>query len=62
MPDVPATVTQASPLRVRTDGSSNDCPAVGLNGAAYTLGQRVTVTTRNPTPPLVLGEESDVTA
>ena len=58
MPDIPAQVTQASPLRVRTDGSTNDCPAVGLNGATYVLNQRVTVTTRNPTPPLVLGEES----
>lgn len=53
-----AKVTQASPLRVVTEGSTNDCPAVGLNGATYTVDQPVTVTVRTPLPPLVLGEET----
>ena len=55
---MPATVTQASPLRVVGDGSTVDCPAVGLNGATYTVGQRVTVSVRNPSPPVILGEET----
>lgn len=55
---VAATVTQASPLRVVVDGAVTDSPAKGLNGATYTLNQRVTVTVRNPAPPLVQGEES----
>lgn len=56
---MPANVTQASPLRVVTEGSTKDCPAVGLNGATYVLDQRVTVTIRTPLPPLVLGEETE---
>ena len=55
---MPATVTAASPLRVVVDGATVDCPAFALNGATYTVGQRVTVTVRNPTPPLVQGEEA----
>ena len=58
MPDMPATVTSASPLRVVVDGATVDSPAFGLNGATYTVGQRVTVTVRNPTPPLIQGEET----
>lgn len=58
MADMPATVTQASPLRIVVDGATVDCPAFGLNGATYTVGQRVTVTVRNPSPPLIQGEET----
>lgn len=53
-----ATVTQASPLRVIVDGAVTDSPANGLNAATYTVGQRVTVTVRNPQPPLIQGVES----
>lgn len=53
-----ATVTQASPLLVRVDGATVASPANKLNAATYTLGQRVTVTVRNPLPPLVQGVES----
>lgn len=53
-----ATVTSASPLRVVGDGSTVDCPAMALNGATYTVGRRVTVTVRNPQPPLIQGEET----
>ena len=55
---VEATVTQASPLRVVVDGATQDSPAMGLNGAAYTLNQRVTVQVRDPRPPLIQGEET----
>lgn len=55
---MPATVTQVSPLRVVVDGAATDSPAKALNGATYTLNQRVTVTVRNPRPPLVQGVES----
>lgn len=55
---VAATVTQASPLRVVVDGAVTDSPANGLNGATYTLGQRVTVQVRNPNVPLIQGEET----
>jgi hypothetical protein len=53
-----ATVTTASPIRVRVDGAVTDSPAVALNGTAYTLGARVTVTVRNPIPPLVIGADN----
>lgn len=55
---IPATVTQASPLRVVVDGATVDSPAKALDGATYTLGQRLVVTTRNPLPPIVLGQET----
>jgi hypothetical protein len=55
---MPATVTQASPVRVVVDGATVDCPAMTLNAATYTVNQRVTVTVRNPLPPLVMGVES----
>lgn len=53
-----ATVTQASPLRVVVDGATTDSRANVLDGASYSVGQRVTVTVRNPLPPLVQGVES----
>ena len=52
------TVTQASPLRVLCDGATVDSAAAVLNGATYTLNQRVTITTRDPLVPLVIGAES----
>lgn len=55
---MPATVSQASPLRVVVDGAATDSTAKTLNGATYTLDQRVTVIVRNPRPPLVQGVES----
>lgn len=56
----PATVTQASPLRVIVDGATVDSPASSLNNAAYSVDDRVTVTLRNPRPPQVQGIESEV--
>lgn len=53
-----ATVVQAFPLRVVVDGATTSCPAYVLNGATYAVGQRVTLTVRNPQPPLVQGAES----
>lgn len=53
-----ATVTQASPLRVITDGATVDSPAVALDGATYLLNARVTVTVRNPLVPIVIGVEA----
>lgn len=55
---VTATVTQQTPLRVVADGAETDSPAKGLDGATYTVGQRVSITVRNPDPPLVQGVES----
>lgn len=54
------TVTQASTagLRVVVDGASQDSPANSLDGAAYTVGQRVTLQVRNPVQPLVQGVET----
>jgi hypothetical protein len=63
-PDAPlsasgyGTVTQASPLRVVMDGASVDSPANSLDGSAYSVGARVTLTVRNPVPPLIQGVES----
>lgn len=55
-------VTQASTaaggLRVVVDGATVDSPANSLDGAAYTLGDRVNVTVRNPVQPLVNGVET----
>lgn len=50
------TVTVASPLRVRVDGATSDSPAKTLNAQTFTVGDRVTVTVRNPLPPMVLGK------
>ena len=60
MPEIQThgTVTQASPLRVLCDGASVDSSALVLNGASYTINQRVTITTRNPLIPLVIGIEA----
>lgn len=55
---VAATVTQASPLRVVVDGATVDSFANALDAATYAAGDRVTVTVRNPRPPLVQGKES----
>jgi len=56
----PATVTQASPLRVIVDGATVDSAASSLNGATYAVNDRVTVTLRNPRPPQVQGIESEI--
>lgn len=56
--DAMGTVTQVSPLRVVVDGATVSCPANALDGATYSLNDRVTVTLRNPLPPLVQGKES----
>lgn len=53
-----ATVTQAAPLWVVVDGATSPCPANVLDGATYLVGDRVTVTVRNPLVPLVQGAES----
>lgn len=37
------TVTQANPPRVRTDGASNDSPAVACSGVQAVIGARGTV-------------------
>ena len=60
MPEIQThgTVTQASPLRALCDGATVDSSALVLNGASYTLNQRVTITTRNPLIPLVIGIEA----
>lgn len=55
---MPATVTAASPLQVVVDGAQTSCPAAALDGATYSVNDRVTVTIRNPLPPLVQGVES----
>lgn len=55
---VKGTVTDDSPLRVVVDGATVDTPAKALDGATYTIGDRVTVTVRNPLVPLVQGVES----
>lgn len=53
------TVTSASPdLWVQVDGATVPSPAYVLNVAAYTVGQRVRVTVRNPMVPIVQGVES----
>lgn len=54
-----ATVTTASPdLWIVVDGATVPCPAYVLDVAAYTVGQRVRVTIRNPLVPVVNGVES----
>jgi hypothetical protein len=53
-----ASGAQASPLRVVVDGATASCRAYTLNGTSYSVGARVTVTIRNPLPPLVQGTES----
>lgn len=53
-----ATITDDAPLRVVVDGAETDSLANALDAATYTLGQRVTVTVRNPLPPLIQGVES----
>lgn len=53
-----ATITNASPVWIVVDGSTVPCPAAVLDAATYTVGQRVTVTVRNPLLPLVQGVES----
>jgi len=53
-----ATVTSAAPLRALVDGATRDSFVNALDGATYEVGDRVTVTIRNPLPPLVQGIES----
>lgn len=53
-----ATVTSAAPLRVVVDGATTDSFANALDAASYQVGARVTVTIRNPLPPLVQGIET----
>lgn len=53
-----ATVTGTAPLRVVVDGATVTSFANALNGQAYSVGERVTVTARNPLPPLIQGVES----
>lgn len=53
-----ATITSVAPLKVLVDGATVDSFANALDAATYTLGQRVTVTIRNPRPPLIQGVES----
>ena len=55
---MPATITSATPVRVVVDGATVDSPAMRLGAATYTVGQRVTVTVRNPLVPLILGQET----
>jgi hypothetical protein len=55
---VKATVTSAAELRVVVDGATVDSFANALDAAAYSVGDRVTVTVRNPLPPLVQGVET----
>ncbi|MDN4174739.1 hypothetical protein QWY28_17390 [Nocardioides sp. SOB77] len=53
-----ATVTSAAPLRVVIDGATQPSFANALDASSYAVGQRVTVTVRNPLPPLVQGVET----
>lgn len=53
-----ATVISTTPLMIRVDGATVDCPAAALNDVVYDPDVRVTVTVRNPLLPLVLGKES----
>lgn len=53
----PATVTQASPLLVQLDGSTQPTPAVRLASYTPTLGARVAVIAYGSRL-LVLGEEA----
>lgn len=52
------TVTQATPLQVVVDGATVSSIAYALNGASYAANSRVTITVRNPLPPLVEGIEA----
>ncbi|GEP38896.1 hypothetical protein NPS01_25590 [Nocardioides psychrotolerans] len=53
-----ATVTISVPLTILVDGATTPCPANVLDAGVYGVGQRVTVTVRNPLLPLVQGVES----
>lgn len=55
---MPATVVDDSPLVIVIDGATTPCPANVLDASTYTVGQRVTVTVRNPMLPLIQGVES----
>ena len=52
---LPATVTDDSPLTVIADGADTANPAEALNGTAYSVGDRVQMTVRTPRLPLVTG-------
>lgn len=53
-----ATVTATAPLAVLADGADTAAPAVSVVGLALSIGDRVQVTIRNPTRPLVTGVQS----
>lgn len=55
-----ATITQTGDYRVLMDGATVDCPATALGGATYVVGERVTVTIRNPRRPLIEGVEDTI--
>ena len=52
---VVGTVTDDYPLTVRIDGADTAALAEALDGTAYTIGDRVQMTLRNPQIPLVTG-------
>lgn len=52
------TVTDDAPLTVVVDGATVPSFANAIDGASYELGDRVTLTIRNPLPPLIQGVES----
>lgn len=56
MADITGTVTDDSPLTVIVDGADTANPAESLNGAAYSVGDRVQMTVRTPQQPLVIGQ------
>lgn len=55
-----ATITATGDYRVLMDGATVECPASALGGATYVVGERVTVTVRNPRPPLIEGVEDTI--
>lgn len=50
-----ATVSSTSPLEVLADGADTPAPAVSVSGIVVAIGDRVQVTIRNPSRPLVTG-------
>lgn len=52
------TITDDSPLSVVVDGATVPSFANALDGGVYSIGDRVTLTVRNPLPPLIQGVES----
>lgn len=58
MADTTATMTvhAAAPLEVLADGADTPAPALSVTGLALAAGDRVQVTIRNPTRPLITGK------